>query len=158
MREARSDGRNGSDQPYDGEDVEDRLARRRPLHDLQPQISDLGLILVSVRRSAISVRSSAIWVFVSARRPITSAFVVNSGNRAVRKPYISSMRGARRFNIARISLTSASEQPALPDPTRAADFRCQPSDSRRPERNGWAWSSGPWPRPKPGAPAIARWT
>jgi len=46
MREVCGNGRNGSDQPDNGENVKDRLAPRRLLHDLEPQLghflADIG--------------------------------------------------------------------------------------------------------------------
>ena len=46
MREMLSDGQNGSDQSDNRKNIEDRLAPRRPLNDLQPQLdyfaTDIG--------------------------------------------------------------------------------------------------------------------
>src|SRR5271165_342741 len=67
-------------------------------------------VVISARRSANPVRWRANSVCAHARRSINSALVANSDNLAVRNPYISSIRGAKRFKIDLISLTSDSSR------------------------------------------------
>ena len=53
MREVCGKGQNRSDQPDNGEDIKDRLAPSRPLHDLEPQLShflaDIGKLGLCLR-------------------------------------------------------------------------------------------------------------
>src|SRR5271168_4983489 len=79
-REPHSDGQNGPDQPEYCINIADRLPAGGPLSDLQPQLDSFATDI------------GKLGLGLGPRRSITSAFVANSGNLAVRKPYISSMR------------------------------------------------------------------